>query len=155
MFYVLIFSLAAVILIVAFFTAMARRRRTMQDDAVHATAADGHTIHGAHGTHPDAARRTARQSARSPSTTGASGTDAGGQDRRVSPMILAEPLEGPADGARPSQPRRSRAACAGWWRLDEVTAAGTPSAAATAADAPAVARPPSAGSRTLTTSSPS
>jgi len=54
MFYVLIFSLAAVLLIVAGVTTMSRRRRSLRAEEVHATSVDGHSTHAAHGTHPDA-----------------------------------------------------------------------------------------------------
>jgi hypothetical protein len=58
MFYVLIFSLAAVILIVAFFAAVSRRRRTMRGEDVALGAGGADTAHVAHGTHPsETARR--------------------------------------------------------------------------------------------------
>jgi Flp pilus assembly protein TadB len=64
MFYVLIFSLAAVILIVAFFTAVSRRRRAMQATDAQTVSATGHA---AHRTHPDAAGRRNRKAKRSQS----------------------------------------------------------------------------------------
>jgi hypothetical protein len=64
MFYVLIFSLAAVVLIVAFFTAMSRRRRTMRGEEA---PVGGHSTHAAHGTHPDAAGRRNRKAKRTQS----------------------------------------------------------------------------------------
>ena len=65
MFYVLIFSLAAVILIVAFFTAMARRR-TIRGEDVSVGALEQPT-HAAHGTHPNEAARRNRKAKRSQS----------------------------------------------------------------------------------------
>jgi hypothetical protein len=67
MFYVLIFSLAAVLLIVAFFAAVSRRRRTMRGEAVPVGAGGGRSTHAAHGTHPDAAGRKNRKAKRSQS----------------------------------------------------------------------------------------
>jgi hypothetical protein len=67
MFYVLIFSLAAVILIVAFFTAMARRRRTMRGEDVSFHPGGAGTAHMAHGTHPDEAARRNRKAKRAQS----------------------------------------------------------------------------------------
>jgi hypothetical protein len=70
MFYVLIFSLAAVILIVAFFGTMARRRRTLQGEDAQVSAGGGHTSsagRAAHGTHPDAAGRRNRKAKRAQS----------------------------------------------------------------------------------------
>jgi hypothetical protein len=67
MFYVLIFSLAAVVLIVAFFTAMSRRRRTMRGEEAPVGAGGGHFTHAAHGTHPDAAGRRNRKAKRTQS----------------------------------------------------------------------------------------
>jgi Flp pilus assembly protein TadB len=67
MFYVLIFSLAAVILIVAFFTAMSRRRRTMRGEDMSVGASSGQTAHIAHGTHPNDAARKNRKAKRSQS----------------------------------------------------------------------------------------
>ncbi len=66
MFYVLIFSLAAVLLIVAFFAAMARRRRTMRGEDVEVGSGGGHSGH-AHGAHPDAAARRNRKAKRTQS----------------------------------------------------------------------------------------
>jgi Flp pilus assembly protein TadB len=67
MFYVLIFSLAAVILIVAFFAAMSRRRRGMRSNDAQTVSATGHTAHAAHGAHPDAAARRNRKAKRTQS----------------------------------------------------------------------------------------
>jgi len=57
MFYVLIFSLAAVLLIVAGVTTMSRRRRSMRAEEAYGTSVDEHSTHAAHGTHPDSAGR--------------------------------------------------------------------------------------------------
>jgi hypothetical protein len=67
MFYVLIFSLAAVVLIVAFFTAMSRRRRTMRGEEVPVGAAGGSATYAVHGTHPNEAARRNRKAKRSQS----------------------------------------------------------------------------------------
>jgi len=68
MFYVLIFSLAAVILIVAFFTAMSRRRRAMRGQDIPVGAAGTPlSTQAAHGTHPDAAGRRTRKAKRAQS----------------------------------------------------------------------------------------
>jgi hypothetical protein len=67
MFYVLIFSLAAVLLIVAGVTTMSRRRRSLRAEEVHATSVDGHSTHAAHGTHPDATGRRNRKAKRAQS----------------------------------------------------------------------------------------
>jgi len=67
MFYVLIFSLAAVVLIVAFFAAMSRRRRTMRGEDLSVGASSGQTAHVAHGTHPNDAARKNRKAKRSQS----------------------------------------------------------------------------------------
>jgi hypothetical protein len=67
MFYVLIFSLAAVVLIVAFFAAMGRRRRSMRGDEVSVGAGGGGPAHVAHGTHPNEAARRNRKAKRSQS----------------------------------------------------------------------------------------
>ena len=67
MFYVLIFSLAAVLLIVAFVTTMSRRRRSMGAEEAHVTSVDGHSSHAAHGTHPDSAGRRNRKAKRAQS----------------------------------------------------------------------------------------
>jgi hypothetical protein len=67
MFYVLIFSLAAVVLIVAFFAAVSRRRRTMRGEDVAVGAGGGRPAHAAHGTHPDAAGRKNRKAKRTQS----------------------------------------------------------------------------------------
>ena len=63
MFYVLIFSLAAVLLIVAGVTTMSRRRRSMRGEEAHVASVDGHSTHAAHGTHPDSAGRRSTLSA--------------------------------------------------------------------------------------------
>ena len=67
MFYVLIFSLAAVILIAAFFAAMSCRRRTMRGEDMAVGASSGQTAHAAHGTHPGDAARKNRKAKRSQS----------------------------------------------------------------------------------------
>jgi len=67
MFYVLIFSLAAVLLIVAGLTTMSRRRRSLRAEDVHATSVDGHSTHAAHGPHPDASGRRNRKAKRAQS----------------------------------------------------------------------------------------
>jgi hypothetical protein len=67
MFYVLIFSLAAVLLIVAGVTTMSRRRRSLRAEEVHATSVEGHPTHAAHGTHPDTAGRRNRKAKRAQS----------------------------------------------------------------------------------------
>jgi Flp pilus assembly protein TadB len=67
MFYVLIFSLAAVLLVVAGVTTMSRRRRSQQAEEAHATSLDGHSTHAAHGTHPDATGRRNRKAKRTQS----------------------------------------------------------------------------------------
>ena len=78
MFYVLIFSLAAVLLIVAGVTTMSRRRRSLRAEEANGTASTG--MRATLPTAPTPTRKdaaTARQSAPSPSTTGGSVTDAG------------------------------------------------------------------------------
>jgi hypothetical protein len=67
MFYVLIFSLAAVLLIIAGVTTMSRRRRSMRAEEAHVTAVDGHSTHAARGTHPDSAGRRNRKAKRAQS----------------------------------------------------------------------------------------
>jgi hypothetical protein len=67
MFYVLIFSLAAVVLIVAGVTTMSRRHRSLRAEEVHATSVEGHPSHAAHGTHPDATARRNRKAKRTQS----------------------------------------------------------------------------------------
>jgi hypothetical protein len=67
MFYVLIFSLAAVLLIVAGVTTMSRRRRSLRAEEAHATAVDGHAGHVAHGTHPGQTGRRNRKAKRAQS----------------------------------------------------------------------------------------
>jgi hypothetical protein len=67
MFYVLVFSLAAVILVVAFFSTMARRRRTLRAGDAHTAGGTGGQAHAAHGTHPDAAARRNRKATRAQS----------------------------------------------------------------------------------------
>jgi len=69
MFYVLIFSLMALLLVVAFLT-VSRRRRNLGSDRVHATYGEGHptqSAHAAHGTHADAAGRRNRKAKRAQS----------------------------------------------------------------------------------------
>jgi hypothetical protein len=63
MFYVLIFSLAAVVLVIAFFSARTRRRRTMAGEDVLVSSPS----HPPHGTQPDAAVRRQRKAKRSQS----------------------------------------------------------------------------------------
>lgn len=67
MFYVLIFSLAAVVLIIAFFTAVSRRRRTMRGEEVALGADGGRSTHVTHGAHPNAAGRRNRKAKRTQS----------------------------------------------------------------------------------------
>ena len=63
MFYVIIFSLAAVLLVVAFLTAMSRRRKNLAQDDVQVSA----HARRAHGTHPNTARRRNRKAKRAQS----------------------------------------------------------------------------------------
>lgn len=65
MFYVLIFSIAAIILVVAFFSARSRRQRTMRGEDVSVGAGGEH--HASHGTHPNAATKKNRKAKRSQS----------------------------------------------------------------------------------------
>ena len=67
MFYVLIFSLAAVILVIAFVSAMTRRRRTLRSEEAHVISGAGSSGHAAQGTHRDAAGRRNRKAKRSQS----------------------------------------------------------------------------------------
>ncbi len=64
MFYVLIFSLLAVVLVVTALTTRSRRRRNLETGKVGATAGDGHGSRANHGTHPDAAGRRNRKAKR-------------------------------------------------------------------------------------------
>jgi hypothetical protein len=66
MFYVIIFSLAAVVLVIAFFAAMARRRRTIRGEDVSIAGGVGGT-HASRGAHPDAAARRSRKAKRAQS----------------------------------------------------------------------------------------
>ncbi len=61
MFYVLIFSLAAVLLVVAGLTTMSRRRRNLRAEESHAAHGEGH------GPHADAAARRNRKAKRAQS----------------------------------------------------------------------------------------
>jgi hypothetical protein len=61
MFYVLIFSLAAVILVIAFATAVTRRRRSLGSEEAHAGTGAGHAGHA------DAAGRKNRKAKRAQS----------------------------------------------------------------------------------------
>jgi hypothetical protein len=67
MFYVLIFSLAAVLLVVAFLTAVSRRRRNLAAEEARGTASATHSPYAAHGTHADAAGRRNRKAKRAQS----------------------------------------------------------------------------------------
>jgi hypothetical protein len=67
MFYVVIFSLAAVLLIVAGVTTMSRRRRSLRAEETNSVSVDGHSTHVAHGTHPDASGRRNRKAKRAQS----------------------------------------------------------------------------------------
>ncbi len=67
MFYVLIFSLAAVLLIVAGVTTMSRRRRSLRAEEAHTTSVGGHPAHAGHGTHRDATGRRNRKAKRTQS----------------------------------------------------------------------------------------
>ncbi len=67
MFYVLIFSLAAVLLVVAGLTTMGRRRRNLRAEEAHAAHGEGHEAHAGHGPHPDAAARRNRKAKRAQS----------------------------------------------------------------------------------------
>jgi hypothetical protein len=62
MFYVIIFSLAAVLLVVAFLTALSRRRRNLAEGDAQVSP-----THGTHGAHPDAAKRRSRKAKRAQS----------------------------------------------------------------------------------------
>ena len=67
MFYVLIFSLAAVLLIIAGVTAMSRRRRSMRGEEAMRHLRRRDSTYAAHGTHPDAAGRRNRKAKRAQS----------------------------------------------------------------------------------------
>jgi hypothetical protein len=67
MFYVLIFSLVALLLIVVGITTMSRRRRSLRGEEAHATAAGGPSTHATHGAHPDASGRRNRKAKRAQS----------------------------------------------------------------------------------------
>jgi Flp pilus assembly protein TadB len=62
MFYVIIFGLAAVLLVVAFLMAMSRRRKNLAQDDVQVSP-----THAAHGAHPNTARRRSRKAKRAQS----------------------------------------------------------------------------------------
>jgi hypothetical protein len=64
MFYVLIFSLAAVLLVVAGLTTMSRRRKNLAAEEAHGT---GSPTHAAHGTHTEGAGRRNRKAKRAQS----------------------------------------------------------------------------------------
>ena len=64
MFYVLIFSLAAVILVIAFATAVTRRRRSLGSEEAQVGTGAGH---GTHAGHADAAGRKNRKAKRAQS----------------------------------------------------------------------------------------
>ena len=93
MFYVLIFSLAAVLLVVAGLTTMSRRRRGLRAEESHAVHGEGHATHADHGTHPDAAARRNRKAKRRANhgTTGASVTEPTAA-RRGGSGVLSSPL---------------------------------------------------------------
>lgn len=69
MFYVLVFSLLAVVLVVAGLTAMSRRRRSLAGEEPRAYDAAGstHRAQASHGTHTDAAGRRNRKAKRAQS----------------------------------------------------------------------------------------
>ena len=67
MFYVIIFSLAAVLLVVAGLTAMSRRRKGLAAEEASGTGSPTHATHAAHGTHADAAGRRNRKAKRAQS----------------------------------------------------------------------------------------
>ena len=67
MFYVLIFSLAAVLLVVAGLTTVSRRRKNLGAEEALGTASATHSPHAAHGSHADAAGRRNRKAKRAQS----------------------------------------------------------------------------------------
>jgi hypothetical protein len=70
MFYVLVFSLLAVVLVVAGLSTMSRRRRSLAAEEAHATYGGGsptHSTPAAHGTHTDTAGRRNRKAKRAQS----------------------------------------------------------------------------------------
>jgi hypothetical protein len=67
MFYVLIFSLAAVILVIAGLTTMSRRRKNLAAEEAQGTLSATHAPHAPHGTHADAMERKNRKAKRSQS----------------------------------------------------------------------------------------
>ena len=67
MFYVLVFSLLAVVLVVAGLTTMSRRRRSLAGEEAHARYGDAGAVHPRpvpHGGHTDAAGRRNRKAKR-------------------------------------------------------------------------------------------
>jgi hypothetical protein len=69
-FYVLVFSLLAVVLVLAGITTMSRCRRSLAEEEAHATNGEGspvHSTHAAHGNHPDAIERRNRRAKRAQS----------------------------------------------------------------------------------------
>jgi hypothetical protein len=64
MFYVLVFSLLAVVLVVAALTTRSRRRKNLETGEIHATSGAGHGSRATHGTHRDAAGRRNRKAKR-------------------------------------------------------------------------------------------
>jgi len=67
MFYVLIFSLAAVLLVIAGLTTMSRRRKNLAAEEAHGTESPTHAAPAAHGTHADTAGRRNRKAKRAQS----------------------------------------------------------------------------------------
>jgi hypothetical protein len=64
MFYVLIFSLLAVVLVVAALTTRSRRRRNPETAEFRTASGQGQASHAGHGTHRDAAGRRNRKAKR-------------------------------------------------------------------------------------------
>lgn len=67
MFYVIIFGLAAAVLVVAGLTTMSRRRKNLAAEEAGGTGSPSHTTQAAHGAHPDAAGRRNRKAKRAQS----------------------------------------------------------------------------------------
>jgi hypothetical protein len=67
MFYVLIFSLAAVVLVVAGLTTMSRRRKNLASEEARGAGSPTHAAYAAHGTPADAAGRRNRKAKRAQS----------------------------------------------------------------------------------------
>ena len=67
MFYVLIFSLAAVLLVVAFLATLSRRRKNLATEEARGTGNATHSPYAAHGSHADAVGRRNRKAKRAQS----------------------------------------------------------------------------------------